>query len=674
MSRDTKNRFNDKNPFDVLRAEDFGGDLFEFYEPLEMLIKTVSGVDITGSRPVFLIGGRGTGKTMVLKYLSLEMQLKSFIHNNFEERREANDLSRIEFEEFLNGKNFVGIYLRFKSIDYDKIKDELDFLFLPYFSIKVAEQIFNFLKIFRNSNIISNKIEQEIVEYFIKQIKTPEFSIIKDFNSTINLIKEEIIPHFESIFNLVSYCSVKEINKTITIPNIIDKNLIFGLSDLLFSKIDYLRNKHLFILLDELEFLNDYQKRRIGALIKNSDETSVVFKISTRYLPEVLPIGDSDEVLEEIHDFRKIIIPDAFNAVHSGKKSIYTAVIKNILNKRLAYSIFFKELGIKSIDELFPNFNAVEEAISIIKIGNEYRKKHWDKFKSELKKTKTSEELNEVIKNLEYFENPLIEKLNMLLYYRGYDTEEINRMFKQYLKGENEKYKTLYNKNFLNLLFQLCSDYGVRKKYAGINIFIFLSSGIIRNTIELCSESLNIAYFFDYQPSKNNPIDIKYHNMGARHQALLQYDNMARISENLGLRVKNFITQIGTIFRRLHLNKYLIEPEPTHFETTYLNITGEAKKVFDAALNHSYLQRKPTMAPKGFSDIKKDDFLINRILAPYFEISYHLRGRTFIKASHIQELINGDIKKKRKIRLEIIKANAKKIDNTQKTLYEFDED
>ena len=76
MQEDTKNRFNEKRPFDVVRAEDFGEALYEFYEPLEKLIRRVSGVDITGSRPVFLIGGRGTGKTMVLKFLSIEMQLK----------------------------------------------------------------------------------------------------------------------------------------------------------------------------------------------------------------------------------------------------------------------------------------------------------------------------------------------------------------------------------------------------------------------------------------------------------------------------------------------------------------------------------------------------------------------------------------------------------------------
>jgi hypothetical protein len=58
MQEDTKNRFDEKRPFDVVRAEDFGEDLYEFYEPLEKLIRRVSGVDITGSRPVFLIGGR----------------------------------------------------------------------------------------------------------------------------------------------------------------------------------------------------------------------------------------------------------------------------------------------------------------------------------------------------------------------------------------------------------------------------------------------------------------------------------------------------------------------------------------------------------------------------------------------------------------------------------------
>ena len=48
-------RFDQKRPFDVLRAEDLGEDLYEFYAPLENLIRKVSGVDIKGSRSSFLI-------------------------------------------------------------------------------------------------------------------------------------------------------------------------------------------------------------------------------------------------------------------------------------------------------------------------------------------------------------------------------------------------------------------------------------------------------------------------------------------------------------------------------------------------------------------------------------------------------------------------------------------
>ena len=102
MEEYIKNRFDGKKPFDVVRAEDFGGDLYDFYEPLEKLIRKVSGVDITGSRPVFLIGGRGTGKTMVLKFLSLEMQLKNFIKNELMQSKSIEELSVNEMKTFLD--------------------------------------------------------------------------------------------------------------------------------------------------------------------------------------------------------------------------------------------------------------------------------------------------------------------------------------------------------------------------------------------------------------------------------------------------------------------------------------------------------------------------------------------------------------------------------------------
>ena len=671
MEEYIKNRFDEKRPFDVLRAEDFGGDLYEFYEPLEKLMRKVSGVDIAGSRPVFLIGGRGTGKTMVLKFLSLEMQLKDYIKNILKQSKSTEELNSGEMKTFLDNKKFVGIYLHFRTTEYDPLKGDIEKLFMSYLSIRIAEKIFKILMIFKSAGILSNCHEIKIAKYFISQIKEPEPKVEISFNGALKLIRDGLLSQFETIFEKSSYYSIDEIKKDYSIPVLISKNIIFGLPNFIFAELDFLRDKNLFILLDEVEYLNDFQKQCIGQLIKDSDETSVIFKVGSRYMPKILPVGDSNEVLQEIHDFRKIDITSALNAAHSGRKVDYNNLVKSILNIRLSKSNFFKIRGVTDISQLFPNISIEDEAVALVN----NREKHWEKFKNFLKHLKSEEEISNIIEYLKYPTNPIIEKLNMLLYYREKSPEEIKNKLQDYLKGENKQYSELYEKNALNLLLQLYSDYRSEKKYVGIDVFIHLSSGIIRNAVELCSQALNTAYNYNYNPEKGKPVDNIYQAIGTKNHAKIQYDDIKRIRKNLGLDVQNFINEIGTIFRELHLNRYLVEPEPTHFETNYSEII-KGRDVFDTALDYSYLQKKPPMDPKSTRETKKDDFLINRVFAPLFGISYRVRGRTYISASQISSLITGDSQEKKKTREEIIKNNAKKekpeTDN-QLTLFDVDE-
>ncbi len=657
MDEYTKNNFDEEKPFDVVRAEDFGGDLHEFYEPLEELMRRTSGVDITGSRPVFLSGGRGTGKTMVLKFLSLEMQLKDFIRNTLNKDKPIQKLSRDEMKEFLDLKKFIGIYLRFKTEEYDPMKGDIAKLFRPYLSMKVAREIFKIMAIFKSSGLLSSDDEVKIAKYFVYQIKEPKPKVEYSFNGVSKLIGD-IFSQFETIFEKYPFYSIDEIKKDYTIPIMIPKNIIFGLPDFVFSELDFLRDKNLFILLDELEFLDDYRRQCIGRFIKDSDETSVIFKIGSRYMPKILPVGETSEVLQEPHDFREIDITRALNAAHSGKKVEYRNLIKNILNRRLSKSSYFKDRGITDIEQLFPNITIEKEAGELVKS----REKHWGKFKTFLKNSGFEEEIDDIIDCLKCPSKPIVEKLNMLLYYRGRPPQKIKKMCEEYLTGKNKQYTHLYSKNALNLLFQLYSDYPPnKKKYVGIDVFIYLSSGIIRFAVELCNQALTVASNFGYEPEKGNPVDSACQDIGAKEHAELQYGKIEGIRMNLGLKVQAFIKEIGTVFRNLHLNRYLVEPEPTHFETCYSEIEEDkAKKVFDAALESSCLQTKPPMVPKSSFETKEDDFLINRVFAPYFEISYRVRGRTYISAPQITGLITGDIEKRKKIRKEIIKRNTKK--------------
>ena len=425
-----KSKFDEKRPFDVVRAEDFGGDLYQFYEPLESLVRRVSGVDIKGSRPVFLIGGRGTGKTMVLKFLGVEMQLADFIQKNLPGRNRVEQLTSAEMLMFLESRNFVGVYLRFRTTEYDPITGDLSPLFLPYLSLKIAQQILIFLLMLKTSGVVDPVTEESVARLVGAQIagRTPYQP--GTFKEALELIEGTMLPWFEIVFQTYSYCSLEDIRNDVGIPVVIWKNLIFGLPNRAFSQIDCLRDKSLFVLLDELEFLNDYQKRCVGQLIKDSDETYVVFKIGSRYMPPSLPVGQSAEVLQEPDDFRTIDITAALNAARGGPKYDYRGLVKNILNRRLRRSATVEQHGTTDVEELLPNVSIEQEAKDLVAD----RRKHWDGFTTYLRRTATPEESDAIVQKLEFLENPLIEKLNMLVYYRGEPVESIRRMQQEYLR------------------------------------------------------------------------------------------------------------------------------------------------------------------------------------------------------------------------------------------------
>jgi hypothetical protein len=198
----------------------------------------------------------------------------------------------------------------------------------------------------------------------------------------------------------------------------------------------------------------------------------------------------------------------------------------------------------------------------------------------------------------------------------------------------------------------------------------------VRHAIELCNQALNFAYFYDFDPTKQKAVKIVYQDMAAKKIAEEKYDDISGIHKNRGYKVQNFIEDFGTIFHELHLNPNVIEPEPTHFEIKYSEITGEAKNIFDTALEHSYLQEKDGMSPDR-NEVTLNDYVINRIFAPKFGISYRTRGRTFVTSAQIIKLIDSDPDKRKEIRKEIITKNSKKekmvrlqVDSKQITLFE----
>jgi hypothetical protein len=118
------------------------------------------------------------------------------------------------------------------------------------------------------------------------------------------------------------------------------------------------------------------------------------------------------------------------------------------------------------------------------------------------------------------------------------------------------------------------------------------------------------------------------------------------------------------------MDERLREPEITYFCIDTTSLSEEARKILKTAVQWSVFQQKKSMKGKLPTDPLLDVYAINHILAPYFGISYRLRGRIRqFKKEEIEILIFGNDKEKKAIIKKLGGQNKAEIE--QLNLYDF---
>ena len=618
------------------------------------------GVDLTGIIPVIVMGGRGTGKTMLLKYLSNDVQIKKYASENG------------QCTEFLADSSYIGVYYRFDGPTLSSFKDRRidqvawDTIFTHYFEIVIGQKFIAMLINLKENNFLnldSNR-EKNLVSEILNLIDQEyDVEVTGGTLQSINYVMQEKSKEVSEFINNTALCD--NIN-FYSRPIISLGQLIFGIPKILAKIFSEFKDKDFIILLDEYENLLPQQQKIINTLIKHV-QCPVTFRIGSRlYGLRTYDTLNEGEFLSEDADYRKIVFEDVL--ISHGK--VYKDLLKEIARKRLETVPEFNRHKLINIESFLGNLTPTEEAIRIVfngsfkegDIGVEIHKKskHIKEIINELKRRDFSDEdVGKILPKLIYPKNPLIEMLNLLLIRRDTEIVELVRMFSSFIDGDKSqdyvKYNELYIKNELGLLFQLISLYRPKQKmYAGFDVFSMLSSGITRNFLELCYQSFNFALFSEGETLlEKGEISFKNQTYGAEIRAEKFLENIERIPE-YGSKIKSLVISLGAIFYAWHRDLRLREPEATYFCTDKEALSDDARNILQTAVRWSVLQQKKPMKGKKPYDRLLDVYALNHILAPYFTVSYRIRGR-------IPEFSKNDIE-------YLLYGNQKEIEDTIKKL------
>ena len=388
---------------------------------------------MTTSRPCILIGGRGTGKTTVLRGLSYQ--------------------GRFELEERNNKQSvlswpYYGFYYR---VDTNKVAafkgpelSEIDWLrrFGHYMNLLMCVQVLRFLSWFQTTSLVSTNLRGDDLANIAAAFSLQAPSCNKDLLQQL----EHSLTEFEAHVNNVADGSG---------PPLSMQGAPIGLLIESVKQLDVFVDKLFFFLIDEYENLEDYQQQLMNTLIKHSGEL-YSFKICVRELGwRVRTTISGNESLSSPADYTRINISEVMQS------NEFEEFCHKVCQDRLAALVEGNHQDVPEIRELLPSLSEEEEA-RLLGIQD-----HNSGTLLELEQTGPPDIVGRL--------TPM--EIYLLAYWAKSQNQSLSQVFDDFQQNDRA-WRTRLNNYRHALLYTLRRGRpGIRKYYAGWDTFIRLSGG-----------------------------------------------------------------------------------------------------------------------------------------------------------------------------------------------------
>ncbi len=281
-NQETLSRIFSKN-----RAEEFGYDVWEhfvippFFDQLDLK---------EAKKPRVIIGGRGSGKTMLLRYLSHQTM--------FSPKREG-----IPDESI----SHIGLYWRVDTqftgaMDKREIsEDTWQSAFGHLAALILGMEVLNSLK------SIASSASQILGEQDLAKI---DFQRLNSFNKDLPSSFDELYLTLEAL--LWTFSSwVNNVRKQEEPDFLPGPDFVKAMIQLIKNKLPLLKNSNFAVYIDEYENLCEYQRRIINTWLKHS-EIPLIFNLAIKRNAFEARETLSSESLTDIHDFRMHDLDDYY--------------------------------------------------------------------------------------------------------------------------------------------------------------------------------------------------------------------------------------------------------------------------------------------------------------------------------------------------------------------------
>lgn len=608
------------NPFSKFRTEYMQDSAWKFFvkDPFK---------EYVGERPVIFEGSRGTGKTMF------------FLCNSWKQKLEESESYGESFETYIANNKHFGFYYKVDtrfvtSLTNKNIPDEIwRGIFNTYFNVIIGKEILSFIDNAVHHDLIDQSLLTDILSKVSNRLGIDRVMTIDDMESRFD----------DMIIEIEHYSNNTERQQPVgTNSGTVIQSMILGI-----KRSMHFKDKTFHVYVDEFETLTKYQQIALNTLLKHSD-ADLVFDFGVITKGMLTYRTASGQEIRPKDDFI-LLKTDSFQYHESSQ---YNEFLVNVCTKRLKEALdstgkdydkrfliirnFLVNEGPRYEEALFVNSNKLPQIKA--RLLNAV-KKHPNLNVS------TEKQVNSIYESLTDC-GPIEMRMHLALLLR----KGRNAVSPVDLVNHKESNSKIYREWVHNmqghLVFLLCHELNVPKKYHGFEVYSALSSGVIRSFLELAE------FAFDYAMSNTEnaftfddprPFTVEEQTKAVYYVSKFKVAEIDSYEPG-GFKLKSFTKALGKIFNSYHTNSNatLGEVEQNHFTTEINDLREnhtEAYQLLNLALRHKILEDSDSNKTKaGFEFL---DFHLNHIYCPTFGISHRRQRKIEISASDLSKLLSG---------------------------------
>lgn len=618
------------------RAEEFGFDLYKDF----VLPPIYEKIDFAkSSKSKIFIGGRGCGKTMLLRYLSHETAFST-------------NKSKIESTEFEN----IGLYWKVDThlvhlLQKRGVQEDVWFsAFEHLVTLKFSLEVVKCLESIARSNFPNFSLEQ-FSKSGIKNPLESDNTVInfKEFRNSLN----KDLRNFQIWLRNVRKQEYPDFYPTIILQDLVNQIKI---------NFSFLENSRFNLYIDEYENLATYQKKIINTLVKHS-ETPVVFHLAMKRNAFETKQTTGNESLSNVHDYRIYDLEEDFASpkefrifaaeiiLHRLKShhqlssiDINTDLLTDPDKQKERKNEDYRKKILSVIDQIFPSQTYKELANEILD-DKSLRNKLVVKLKQVLK----NKHIDITPDKFFYLDDMRVTIVCLSLLNRDNITADL-LLDELHKLREDEKNKFFdstewVNNNFIGSYLLFYSSLNrICPLYAGFKAFCQISNGNIRHLTELCYKTFLRASDLN---TTDNVVQIwqidTIHQAQAAKQASATFLNEIKTFGRYGNQLHTFVLRVGTLFSIAHKNPKQSEPEQNHFSISTGSDLNDYQFILEEAVKWSVLFQQKSTKKKAQYNPDVNEFVLNPIYAPYFHISFRKKRKIELSSENMRTLINGSL-------------------------------